>query len=118
MRAKDALGRYGERVAVRHLRDAGWEVLDTNWRCADGELDVVARDGDCLVVVEVKTRRGTAFGTPAEAVTPPKLRRLRRLTALWITAHDVHAPEVRLDVVAVRVPWRGRASVEHLVAVG
>ena len=67
---RSALGSYGERVAVRALTDAGFSVLDRNWRCRDGELDVVARDGDALVFCEVKTRTGTGFGHPAEAVTP------------------------------------------------
>lgn len=117
MRAKDAVGRYGEDVAVAHLRDAGWTVLDRNWRCHDGELDVVALDGAELVAVEVKTRRSLRFGHPAQAVTPAKLARLRRLTALWLAAHDVHPASVRIDVVAVTVPGRGAAQVDHLVGV-
>ena len=117
MRAKDAVGRYGEDVAAAHVRDAGWQVLDRNWRCADGELDLVGLDGDELVAVEVKTRRSTAYGTPAEAVTARKLARVRRLTALWLAAHDVHPASVRVDVIAVLVPRQGRATVEHLVGV-
>ena len=78
MRAKDALGRYGEDVAARHLAEAGLVVLERNWRCREGEIDIVARDGDVLVVCEVKTRRDTAYGSPLEAVTPRKAARLRR----------------------------------------
>ncbi|NMR19589.1 YraN family protein [Cellulomonas fimi] len=117
MRAKDAVGRYGEKVATEYLVAAGWQVLDRNWRGPDGELDIVARDADALVVVEVKTRRGSAFGHPAEAVTPRKLARLRRLTAQWLAAHDVRPPTIRIDVVAVVVPPSGAARVEHLVGV-
>ncbi len=80
MGANDAVGRYGEKVAAAHLVEAGWTLLDRNWRGTRGELDVVALDGDVLVAVEVKTRRGTGFGHPAQAVTPAKLGRLRRLT--------------------------------------
>ena len=79
MAAKDGLGRYGERVAERVLLDAGMTVLARNWRCSDGEIDLVARDGDALVVCEVKTRTSTAFGVPAEAVGVAKADRLRRL---------------------------------------
>ena len=118
MRAEQAVGGYGERVAVRHLQQAGMVVLARNWRCEHGEVDIVARDGDCLVVCEVKTRRGTGTGHPLEAVTPAKLARLRRLAAAWISAAGVHPGEVRLDVVAVLRPPRGAAVVEHLRGVG
>ena len=117
MRAKDAVGRYGEDVAARYVTAQGWTVLARNWRCADGELDIVALDGDELVAVEVKTRRSTAYGHPAEAVTHRKLARLRRLTARWLSEHDVRAVSVRVDVVAVLVPRAGAAQVEHLVGV-
>jgi putative endonuclease len=109
-----AIGAYGERVAVRLLTDAGLQVLDRNWRCRDGELDVVARDGDALVFCEVKTRTGTGFGHPAEAVTRAKRRRLRLLARAWLAAHDQHAPDLRFDVVGVHVPASGPARVTHL----
>ncbi|AEG43963.1 YraN family protein [Isoptericola variabilis] len=121
MRAKDAVGRYGERVAARHLEERGWQLLDRNWRGTRGELDIVARDGDALVAVEVKTRTGDGFGHPAEAVTADKLRRLRRLTGEWLARHaDAGGPrfrEVRVDVVAVVLPRAGAARVEHLEGV-
>jgi len=118
MRAKDAVGRYGERVAARHVEARGLEVLERNWRGTGGELDLVARDGDALVAIEVKTRRGTAFGHPAEAVTPAKLSRIRRLTGQWLAEHrDVRCREIRVDVVAVVLPRSGAARVEHLVGV-
>ena len=118
MRATAAVGRYGEKVAVDHLQRAGFVVLDRNWRCALGELDIVARDQGCVVAVEVKTRRSLRFGHPVEAVTARKLARLRRLTALWLREHDVHASLVRVDVMAVVVPGSGPAQVEHLRGVG
>jgi putative endonuclease len=118
MRAKDAVGRYGENVAARHLEGRGWQVVDRNWRGRSGELDVVALDGDELVVVEVKTRRGTGYGHPAEAVTPVKLRRLRRLAGEWMTDHPAtRYRSVRIDVVAVLVPRSGAARLEHLEGV-
>ncbi len=117
MAAKDTVGRYGEDVAARHLTELGYQVLHRNWRCDLGEIDIVARDGDCLVVCEVKTRRGDGFGHPAEAVTARKVARLRRLTARWLAESGLHPPQVRIDVVAVHRPLAGAARVEHLRAV-
>jgi putative endonuclease len=114
MAGKDALGRYGEEVAARHLVESGFAILDRNWRCSAGELDIVARDGDTLVVCEVKTRRGGRFGTPLEAVTPRKMARLRRLTYRWLADRQLRVPEVRFDVVAVLRPERGAAKVVHV----
>ena len=115
--AKDAVGRYGEDVAARHLTAQGLVVLQRNWRCELGEIDIVARDGSCLVVCEVKTRRSTACGSPVEAVTPRKAARLRRLAARWLVESGLHPPEVRIDVVSVLRPARGAAVVEHVRAV-
>jgi putative endonuclease len=117
MAAKDAVGRYGEDVAARHLAEQGYQVLHRNWRCELGEIDIVARDGDCLVVCEVKTRRSTTFGHPAEAVTAAKAARLRRLTARWLEETGLRPPQIRIDVVAVLRPAPGPAVVEHLRAV-
>lgn len=117
MAAKDAVGRDGEELARQWLERRGMEVLDANWRCPLGELDIVARDGDALVFVEVKTRSSTAFGHPAEAVTPRKLARLRRLAGAWLSEHEVHASGMRVDVVAIlRRPGRP-ALIEHLPGV-
>ncbi|NLF03575.1 MAG: YraN family protein [Actinomycetales bacterium] len=117
MRAKDAVGKYGEELAVRHLEDKGWRIVERNWRGEAGEVDVVAMDGSTLVVVEVKTRSGTRFGYPAEAVTLTKLTRLRRLAGQWLTEHDARVAAVRIDVVAIVLPRQGAAQVEHLVGV-
>ena len=110
------LGSLGENIAVTYLIDAGLRVLDRNWRCREGELDVVAREGDALVFCEVKTRRGVGFGHPVEAVTPVKQRRLRTLAQRWLAAHDEHAPELRFDVVGVLVRPSRPALVTHLRA--
>jgi putative endonuclease len=106
VRLKDAVGRFGEQVAADHVRAAGMTVLDRNWRCRDGELDLVARDGDELVFVEVKTRSSSAFGTPAEAVDHRKAARLRRLALRWMEEARGREPRswwraVRFDVVCV-----------------
>ncbi|HEY0485991.1 MAG TPA: YraN family protein [Mycobacteriales bacterium] len=119
MAAKDAVGHYGERVAVRHLEAAGMVVLDRNWRCREGEIDVVARDGDTVVFCEVKTRRTIACGTPAEAVVPLKAERLRLLALRWLAQSGLaeaglDPAALRFDVVAVLARRRGAADVEHL----
>ena len=108
------LGPRGERIAAAYLAHAGLRVLDRNWRCREGELDIVARDGDALVFCEVKTRRGVGFGHPVEAVTPAKQRRLRLLAQRWLAAHDHHAPDLRFDVVGVLVLGHEPAQVTHL----
>jgi putative endonuclease len=109
-----ALGAYGERVAARHLVDAGMVVLDRNWRCAEGELDLVLRDGHVLVACEVKTRSSLALGSPHEGVTATKLERLHRLAQRWADDHRLRPPDVRIDLVAVLQPGKGPAVVEHV----
>jgi putative endonuclease len=114
MRASDALGAYGERVAAAHLVDAGMSILERNWRCDIGEIDIVARDGTTLVVCEVKTRQGAGYGSPLEKVTAEKAERLRRLAARWIAERQVHPRDIRIDIVGVLRPARGRAQVDHV----
>ena len=112
------LGAYGEQLAARYLEDRGLRILDRNWRCPHGEVDLVARDGDCLVFCEVKTRRTERFGAPVEAVTSRKAARLRRLAVAWLQEHDVHGGRVRIDVIGVLRPSSGPARVRHVVGVG
>jgi putative endonuclease len=109
------LGQDGEELAARHLVGLGMTVLDRNWRCREGELDIVARDGDAVVFVEVKTRSGTAYGEPAEAVGRVKARRIHVLACRWLAEHRQDgAPELRFDVVSV-VRRRGFApEILHL----
>jgi putative endonuclease len=114
--AKDELGRRGERLAEAHLVARGCAVLDRNWRCAQGEIDLVVRDGDEIAFVEVKTRTSVAYGHPLEAITVAKLARLRRLAGLWCAAHP-GAGRIRIDAVAVIAPFRGEPTVEHLSGV-
>jgi putative endonuclease len=114
MRAKDALGRYGEDLAESYLRSQGFTILERNWRCATGEIDIVARDGATLVVCEVKTRRSTAYGSPLEAVGPRKLRRLRELALHWLDDNGVHAPRIRIDVIGIVQPVTGAAHLDHV----
>ena len=109
-----AVGAYGERLAVRHLREAGLVLLARTWRPLPGEIDIIARVGDVLVFCEVKTRRGSGFGSPAEAVDGRKVARLRRLAAEWLAQSRVRPREVRFDVVCVLTPHRGAPTVEHV----
>lgn len=118
MAAKDAVGRAGEELARAWLTRQGLQILDVNWRCSIGELDIVALDDDDLAFVEVKTRSSTAYGHPAEAVTGAKLRRLRRLAAAWVSAHEVHAAGMRIDVVAILRRRGQRPLIEHVRGVG
>lgn len=108
------LGRLGENVAAEHLTNRGIVVLSRNWRCRDGELDIVGTDRERLIVCEVKTRSGDGFGTPAEAVTSPKVERIRKLTLQWMQRYHLYWCEVRFDVVAVRWIRPGVVTVEHL----
>ena len=114
MAAKDALGRRGEDLAADYLRGAGLSIVERNWRCALGEIDLVARDGNETVFIEVKTRAGLGYGHPLEAITMQKLARLRRLAAAWCEAHPGSFGEIRIDAVAVIAPRGGGVQVEHL----
>lgn len=114
------IGALGEQLAVEHLRALGLEVLDRNWRCRYGELDVIAADRSThtVVFVEVKTRTSDLFGGLAEAVTPDKVRRLRRLAGLWLADCADRWAAVRIDVVGVRIGRRRDPEISHLQAVG
>lgn len=112
------VGRFGEGVAARHLVGEGMVLLDRNWRCDLGEVDLVLREGEVLVFCEVKTRRTAAYGHPLEAVTPAKGARLRRLAGRWLEEHDLRPRQVRIDLVGVLLAARGAAEVEHVRGVG
>ncbi len=118
MNPKDVLGRQGEQLAAEYLQRAGLRILDRNWRCAEGEIDIVAADRRVLVVCEVKTRSGTRYGTPLEAITRQKRNRLRRLAVRWVVAHGLLFDEVRVDVVGVLKSASGEFSLEHVRGVG
>lgn len=112
-----SLGRKGEMLAAEYLRQLDFVILSQNWRCREGELDIVATDGETLVVVEVKTRAGTKFGDPAEAVTEEKLARLRRITGQWLRAFRLTWCPVRLDVIAVLAAPSGELRLKHFPGV-
>ncbi len=112
-----SLGRYGEDVAARYLQDAGFILIERNWRCRAGELDLIALDGDVLVVCEVKTRTSDAFGGPLAAVDARKLARIRLLAAQWLVEHPIGVDGLRIDVVGVWRRQRGPAQVQHIIGV-
>ncbi|MBA0051821.1 YraN family protein [Streptomyces sp. AJS327] len=120
MNTQRALGRYGEQLAERWLRQTGMTILDRNWHCVEGEIDIVARDADAVVVCEVKTRRPGPYGSPSAGVSPLKAARLhtlanRWLTERWLTRH--HTPPtggIRIDLVGITLPRRGAPRVEHV----
>ncbi|WP_343599434.1 YraN family protein [Mycobacterium sp.] len=114
------LGALGEQVAVDHLTRLGLQILTRNWRCRYGELDVIAVDPvtATVVFVEVKTRAGDGFGGLAYAVTEQKLRRLRRLAAVWLAGQHRCWPAIRIDVIGVRVGRRRTPEISHLRGVG
>ena len=103
MDARTRLGRSGEDLAAAYYRRRGYAVLDRNYRCRGGEIDVVLRRGKVLVFCEVKTRSSDRFGTPAEAVHPLKQDRIRRAAAQWMVARRPGRVEVRFDVFSVIV---------------
>jgi len=113
-----SLGAFGEAYAARHLVEQGMVVLDRNWRCDAGEIDLVLRDGRVLVVCEVKTRSSTAFGSPLEGVTEHKAARLRRLAARWLSEHRLRPDEVRIDMVGVLAPSGRQPVVDHVRGIG
>ena len=115
---RQGLGRYGETLAARHLTAAGMVLLDRNWATATGEIDLLLREDDVLVVCEVKTRTSDACGLPHEAVDTAKVERLRRVADEWLAVHAADPRDVRVDLVAVTRPRKGPSVVEHVRGIG
>lgn len=112
-----AVGDRGEDLVCAHVEVLGWTVLERNWRCPHGELDVVAHDGRELVFCEVKTRRSTRFGEPVEAVGTDKAQRLRRLAWAWLEEHGQRGATFRIDVFGLLSPPDAPPRLTHLRAV-
>ena len=113
--ARRETGAAGEEAVARWYADAGYAVLSRNWRVREGEIDLVVRRDRTIVFCEVKTRRSTAFGAPAEAVTLTKQRRIRRLAMRWLDAHPAaSARTLRFDVASV-LAERGRDAVIDVI---
>lgn len=113
--ATGALGRYGEELAARRLTETGMTIIARNWRCGrTGEIDIVARDGDTLVLCEVKTRRDGAYEHPMAAVTARKADRLKRLADCWLHRHGGAPPGgIRIDLIGIVLPRRGAPCLTH-----
>lgn len=118
MNAKDELGRLGEQLAADFLERSDLRILDRNWRCPDGEIDIVALERRSLVICEVKTRSSGRYGTPLEAISARKRVRLRKLAVSWVQAHGLFYEEIRIDVVGVLKTAPGEFSIEHVRGVG
>jgi putative endonuclease len=118
MHPKDVLGKNGEQAAVDYLEGCGFRILDRNWRCAEGEIDIVAVERHTFVVCEVKTRSGNRYGTPLEAVGRAKRNRLRKLAIRWLTAHGVRFDQIRIDVVGLLYEGTGGFTIQHIRGVG
>lgn len=113
--ARRALGAAGEGAVARWYANAGYEIVDRNWRCREGELDLVVARPNEIVFCEVKTRRGLAYGAPVEAVTRAKQKRIRVLATRWLGEHpDRRARDLRFDVASVLAP-RGTAPVIDVI---
>ncbi|MGV8871617.1 MAG: YraN family protein [Rhodococcus sp. (in: high G+C Gram-positive bacteria)] len=114
MATNQELGARGEELAVRYLEDIGLDVIERNWRLRSGELDIIARDGDTVVFVEVKTRTGIGYGTPAEAVTYTKQTRIRGLALSWLALQQGPWVQIRFDVIAILVGRDDNPVITHV----
>jgi putative endonuclease len=116
--SKQQVGKRGEDLACDELRRQGMEILERNWRCSVGEIDVVAVDGTTLVFCEVKCRTGLGFGHPLEAITYAKRRTLRQLAAIWMREHRAQTSSIRLDAIGVVMLPGQEPSLTHVRAIG
>ena len=112
---KQKLGQRGEEMAAAYLQQQGYRILERNWRCPVGELDIVAREGEILTFVEVRARRGDRFGTPEESITPAKQARLVELAQTYMQEKGLTDQSWRIDVVAVEIDRGGRAKRLNLI---
>lgn len=105
------LGNLGERMALKKIKDLGYKCIEKNYRCSLGEIDLIARDRDCLVFIEIKTRKGRSIGYAKEAVTPKKIRQISKVALAYMKANDCCDTKARFDVVAVNIKG-GREEIE------
>ena len=114
MRRKDT-GILGEKLARDFLRKRGYRIRGANYRCPEGEIDLIAEDKDCLVFIEVRTKRSREFGSPEESITPTKKKRLRTVASRYLQTHDNLPRLWRIDVVAIELDKRGKLSRIELI---
>ena len=108
-------GILGEKIARDFLKKKGYRIRETNFRCHEGEIDIVAKHKDSLVFIEVRTKRSREFGSPEESITPAKMERLRSVAARYRQTHDNLPASWRIDVVAIELDQRGRLSRIELI---
>jgi putative endonuclease len=113
--ARQKLGRKGEEMAAQLLVERGYKILQCNYRCPEGEMDIIARDGDYTVFVEVRTRRGQEFGTPEESITPAKKARLARVAQSYLQEHALHDADWRIDLVAIEMSAQGQLLRQEII---
>lgn len=111
------LGQKGEEFAAEYLLAKGYKIVQRNWRTRYGELDIIAHDGDTVVAVEVKTRSGTGYGAPLEAITYAKARRLKRLLGLWLDENWTRRSRYRVDGIGITLRATGEPLLEHVEAI-
>lgn len=114
MSGNSQLGRRGEQIATRWLEEHGYTILERNWRCPRGEIDVVSTIGESIVFVEVKTRSTLDYGHPFEAITAAKKARLRQLAVMWTTQSTLHSGLLRIDAIGILNAWSRTPCIQHL----
>ena len=107
------LGERGEEIACLHLQSKGARIIERNWKCQSGEADIIMRDGEDLVFVEVKTRSSEEKGLPEDSITPKKRQRYERIALAYLFSHDLPSSRIRFDVMAMVINKEGRAFVRH-----
>jgi putative endonuclease len=112
--ARSSTGRWGEALAAEHLARRGWTVVNRNFRSVDGEIDLVARRGEVVAFVEVKTRRGRVLGHPLDSITPRKRHRIGCAAEAWVAVHGEDCLTYRFDAIAVAGDPRGGVRIDHL----
>lgn len=113
IKTKSKLEKSGENAAARFLDHMGYEIVERNWTCSAGEVDLIVRNDDALVFVEVKTRSGAENGLPHNEVDAAKISRYERIAALFLRSYDVVDVQVRFDIVSVLVVSSDRALIRH-----
>ena len=112
---RQSLGTSGEQIAATFLHKKGYAIVERNYRCRHGEIDIIAQDGDYLVFVEVKTRKSKKYGTPAAAVDHRKQKQICRVTAFYLQHHSLHDIDLRFDVIAIHITTRSTKKIDHFI---
>jgi putative endonuclease len=97
------LGRLGEQLALEKIKRLGYKCIEKNYRCSLGEIDLIAKDGDCLVFIEIKTRKGRTLGYAKEAITPRKIRQISKVALAYMKSNNCCDVRSRFDVIAISI---------------